>query len=236
LGWLEIRDLKAFYHGTEVLHGLDLHVEEGDFVAVIGSNGAGKTTLLRSVSRLVTVEGSILFGGRDMGRSRPRDCVRQGIVHCPEGRLLFPEMTVLQNLMMGAFLRRDTDRVRQDLARVYDYLPTLANRKNQWAATLSGGEQQMVAIGRAIMGHPRLLTLDEPSFGLAPLVVNAIFEVIKRLNSEGVTILLVEQNASLALEFSRYAYVLEEGRIVDEGLSTELSTKKSILQAYLGMA
>lgn len=236
MAWLEIHDLKAFYHGTEVLHGLDLHVDEGDFVAVIGSNGAGKTTLLRSISRLVTVQGGILFGGQDMVRSKPRECVRQGIVHCPEGRLLFPEMTVLQNLMMGAFLRHDTDGVKRDLERVYDYLPTLANRRNQWASTLSGGEQQMVAIGRAIMGHPRLLTLDEPSFGLAPLVVNAIFEVIKRLNAEGVTILLVEQNASLALEFSRYAYVLEEGRIVDQGLSTELSTKKSILQAYLGMA
>lgn len=236
MAWLEIHDLKAFYHGTEVLHGLDLHVDEGDFVAVIGSNGAGKTTLLRSISRLVNVQGGILFGGQDMVRSKPRECVRQGIVHCPEGRLLFPEMTVLQNLMMGAFLRHDTDGVKRDLERVYDYLPTLANRRNQWASTLSGGEQQMVAIGRAIMGHPRLLTLDEPSFGLAPLVVNAIFEVIKRLNAEGVTILLVEQNASLALEFSRYAYVLEEGRIVDQGLSTELSTKKSILQAYLGMA
>jgi branched-chain amino acid transport system ATP-binding protein len=236
LAWLEIRDLKAFYHGTEVLHGLDLHVDEGDFVAVIGSNGAGKTTLLRSLSRLVTIQGNIVFGGQDMVRSKPRDCVRHGIIHCPEGRLLFPEMTVLQNLMMGAFLRHDTDGVKRDLERVYDYLPTLANRKNQWAGTLSGGEQQMVAVGRAIMGRPRLLTLDEPSFGLAPLVVNAIFDVIKRLNAEGVTILLVEQNASLALEFSRFAYVLEEGRIVDEGLSTELSTKKSILQAYLGMA
>ena len=233
---LEIQNLNAFYHGTGVLHRLNLRVEEGDYVAVIGSNGAGKSTLLRSISRLVTANGRILFGDQDLIGLKPKDCVRLGIIHCPEGRLLFPYMTVLENLMMGAFLRNDIDQIQKDLQRVYRYFPTLANRKNQRAGALSGGEQQMVAIGRAIMGHPRLLTLDEPSFGLAPLVIDAVFEVIRYLNAEGVTILLVEQNASLALQYSRYVYVLEEGTITDQGLSADLATKRSIVRAYLGMA
>jgi branched-chain amino acid transport system ATP-binding protein len=236
LAWLEINNVQAFYHGTPVLHGVSLRVEEHDFVSVIGSNGAGKSTLLRSVSRVVKITGSIQFAGEELGRLAPKDCVERGIIHCPEGRLLFPDMSVLQNLLMGAYLREDQRQIRHDLERVFDYLPTLALRKKQTAGTLSGGEQQMVAVGRAIMGRPRLLALDEPSFGLAPLVVTSIFEVIQRLNSEGVTILLVEQNASLALEHSRYCYVLEEGKVVDEGASMELATKASIVQAYLGMA
>jgi len=236
LAWLEMNDVRAFYHGTPVLHGVSLRVEEHGFVSVIGSNGAGKTTLLRSVSRVVTITGSIQFAGEELGRLRPKDCVERGIIHCPEGRLLFPDMSVLQNLIMGAYLRKNQQEIRRDLERVFDYLPALALRKKQTAGTLSGGEQQMVAVGRAIMGRPRLLVLDEPSFGLAPLVVASIFEVIQRLNSEGVTILLVEQNASLALEHGRYCYVLEEGKVVDEGLSTELATKTSIVQANLGMA
>ncbi len=236
MAWLEIKNLEAFYHRSRVLHGVSLVVEQGNFVSVIGSNGAGKTTLLRSISRLITVRGSLEFEGRELAGLQPKDCVRMGIVHCPEGRLLFPDMSVFQNLMMGAFLRDDRPGINRDLERALEYFPVLAHRRNQLAGTLSGGEQQMVALGRAIMGRPRLLTLDEPSFGLAPLIVNTIVEVIQRLNAEGVTILLVEQNVSLALEYGHYSYALEEGRVVDEGLTSELSQKSSIVQAYLGMA
>jgi branched-chain amino acid transport system ATP-binding protein len=236
LAWLDIKDLEAFYHRSRVLHRVSVEMERGDFVSVIGSNGAGKTTLLRSVSRLVTVKGSLKFDGQELAALGPKDCVRRGIVHCPEGRLLFPDMSVLQNLMMGAFLREDKAGIRLDLDRVYGYFPVLSHRKRQVAGTLSGGEQQMVAIGRAVMGRPRLLTLDEPSFGLAPIVVSTIVEVIERLNGEGVTLLLVEQNASLALEYGRYSYVLEEGRVVDQGPTSELSQKSSIIETYLGMA
>jgi branched-chain amino acid transport system ATP-binding protein len=236
LAWLEIKNLEAFYHRSRVLHGVSLEMDQGDFVSVIGSNGAGKTTLLRSISRLIPVKGSMQFDGQELAALRPKDCVRMGIVHCPEGRLLFPDMSVLQNLMMGAFLRDDKAAIKVDLERVFEYLPLLAHRKKQLAGTLSGGEQQMAAIGRAIMGRPRLLALDEPSFGLAPLVVNTIVEVIQRLNAEGVTLLLVEQNASVALEYGHYSYVLEEGRVVDQGPTSELAQKSSIVQTYLGMA
>lgn len=236
MAWLEIQDLEAFYHGIRVLHGISLRLEKNDFTSVIGSNGAGKTTLLRSLSRLVTVKGKVQFEGDDLSRQRPRDVIKKGIIHCPEGRLLFPNMSVHRNLMMGAFLRRDADRVASDLDRVFQYLPTLFSRKAQLAGTLSGGEQQMLVIGRAIMGRPRLLTLDEPSFGLAPLVVEAISEVIQKLNDEGLTILLVEQNAALALEFSRYTYVLEEGHMTKEGGSQELAEDPAVVKAYLGMA
>ena len=236
MAWLEIKNLEAFYHRSRVLHGVSLRVAESDFVTVIGSNGAGKTTLLRSISRLVTARGTLQFAGKEILGLSPKECVRRGIIHCPEGRLIFPDMTVHQNLMMGAFLRNDKAQVKRDFERVLDYLPALSIRQKQLGGTLSGGEQQMLAVGRAIMGQPRLLTLDEPSFGLAPLVVNAIFEVVQRLNGEGVTILLVEQNASLAMEYGRYSYVLEEGHVTDEGLTSELREKSSIVQAYLGMA
>jgi branched-chain amino acid transport system ATP-binding protein len=236
LPWLDIKDLEAFYHGIRVLHGVSLHLEAGDFVSVIGSNGAGKTTLLRSISRLVSVKGHVWFEGDDLARLRPRDVIRRGIIHCPEGRLLFPNMTVYQNLMMGAFLRSDLQEIAADLERVFGYLPLLSERQAQLAGTLSGGEQQMLTVGRAIMARPRLLTLDEPSVGLAPLVIDAIFEVIQGLNGEGLGILLVEQNASLALEFSGFTYVLEEGRIIHQGPSQDVADDPSVAQAYLGMA
>ena len=236
MAWLEIKDLEAFYHGIRVLHGISLQLEKNDFTSVIGSNGAGKTTLLRSLSRLVTVKGKVQFEGDDLSRQRPRDVIKKGIIHCPEGRLLFPNMSVHRNLTMGAFLRRDADKIVSDLDRVFQYLPTLLSRKGQLAGTLSGGEQQMLVIGRAIMARPRLLTLDKPSFGLAPLVVEAISEVIQKLNDEGLTILLVEQNAALALEFSRFTYVLEEGHITKEGRSQELAEDPGVIKAYLGMA
>jgi branched-chain amino acid transport system ATP-binding protein len=236
LKWLDIKGLEAFYHNIRVLHGVGLQLETGDFTSVIGSNGAGKTTLLRSISRLVSVKGQISFDGEDLTRLRPRTVIKKGVIHCPEGRLLFPNMTVHQNLMMGAFLRADEDGVADDLKRVFAFLPVLEARAGQLAGTLSGGEQQMLAVGRAIMARPRLLTLDEPSFGLAPLVVDAIFEVIQKLNADGLTILLVEQNAALALELSRYTYVLEEGHIIAEGQSHTLGEDADIAKAYLGMA
>ena len=236
MAWLEIKNLEAFYHGIRVLHGVSLQVERGDFISVIGSNGAGKSTLLRSISRLVSVTGHVWFDGNDLICLRPRDVIKRGIIHCPEGRLLFPNMTVYQNLMMGAFLQSDRQGIASDLDRVFEYLPVLSERQTQLAGTLSGGEQQMLAVGRAIMGHPRLLTLDEPSLGLAPLVVDAIFEVIRKLNDEGLSILLVEQNAALALEFSNFTYVLEEGHIINQGSSHELVEDSSVAKAYLGMA
>lgn len=236
MAWLEIEHLEAFYRGVRVLHGVSLQVERGDFVSVIGSNGAGKTTLLRSISRLVSVTGHARFDGDDLTGLKPRDVIKRGIIHCPEDRLLFPNMTVYQNLMMGAFLQSDRQRIASDLERVFEFLPVLSQRDRQLAGTLSGGEQQMLAVGRAIMGHPRLLTLDEPSLGLAPLVVDAIFEVIRKLNDEGLTILLVEQNAALALEFSSFTYVLEEGHIMNQGKSHELVEDPSVAKAYLGMA
>jgi branched-chain amino acid transport system ATP-binding protein len=236
LAWLEIKNLEAFYHGIPVLHGVSLQLERGDFISVIGSNGAGKTTLLRSISRLVSSKGSIWFEGDDLIRLRPRDVIKRGVIHCPEGRLLFPNMTVYQNLMMGAFLRHDMKEIASDLDRVFEYLPVLSERKTQLAGTLSGGEQQMLAVGRAIMGHPRLLALDEPSLGLAPMIVDAIFEVIRKLNDEGLSILLVEQNAAVALEFSNFTYVLEEGHIINQGVSHELLEDPSVAKAYLGMA
>ena len=232
---IEIKDLTASYHNVPVLEGVSLTVPDGGFVAVIGSNGAGKTTLLRSASGLVDTKGSIQLDGEECIKLSPRERVRRGIIHCPEGRLLFPAMTVQQNLMMGAFLHQDQQALHEDMQRVFRYLPKLAERRKQLAGTLSGGEQQMVAVGRAIMGRPSILTLDEPSFGLAPLVVNTIFEVVQGLNQEGVTILLVEQNAALALRHSRYAYVLEEGVIIKHGESKALREDESVARAYLGM-
>lgn len=233
--WLEIKDLKAFYYGIRVVHGVNLEMEREGFISVIGSNGAGKTTVLRSISRIVSAEGQIWFDGEDLIRLKPRDVIKRGIIHCPEGRFLFPNMTVYKNLMMGSFLRRDRKGIASDLDRVFEFLPVLADRRNQLAGTLSGGEQQMLTIGRALMGQPKVLTLDEPSFGLAPLIVDTIFEVIQKLNKDGLSILLVEQNAMLALECSRFTYVLEEGKITKQGSSNELAGDPSVAKAYLGM-
>jgi len=236
LAWLEIKNLQAFYHGICVLHDICLQMDKGDLISVIGRNGAGKTTLLRSISRLISAKGRMLFDGEDLMHLKPQAVIKKGIIHCPEGRLLFPNMTVYQNLMMGAFLRKDLKEIESDLERVFEFLPVLSERRSQLAGTLSGGEQQMLAIGRSIMGRPRLLTLDEPSFGLAPLVVDVIFEVIQKLNNQGLSILMVEQNAALALEFSSFAYVLEEGKIINQGNSDELVEDPSVAKAYLGMA
>jgi len=235
LAWLDIKDLEAFYHGIPVLHGVSLQLEKGDFRSVVGSNGAGKTTLLKSISRLVISRGRIFFDGEELNRLEPHKVIKKGIIHCPEGRLLFPNMSVHKNLLMGAYLQKNELENAIELERVFKLLPILSSRKKQLAGTLSGGEQQMLSLGRALMSRPKLLTLDEPSFGLAPLVIDTIFDVIQKLSDEGLSILLVEQNAMLAFEASKYVYVLEEGRIIKQGLSGVIAKDKSISEAYLGM-
>lgn len=235
MAWLEVESLESFYYKVRVLHGISLKIEKGGFISLIGSNGAGKTTFLRTLSRLVHGKGSILLEKEELLGLSPRQVIRKGVIHCPEGRMLFPFMSVRQNLLMGAFLREDREEVKRDLDRVLSSLPVLGKRHKQPAGTLSGGEQQMLAIGRSIMASPRLLTLDEPSFGLAPLVIGAIFEVLHTLNRQGVTILLVEQNARLALEETSFTYVLEEGHIVKQGQAVDLREDPSIREAYLGM-
>jgi branched-chain amino acid transport system ATP-binding protein len=235
LAWLEIENLESFYRRVRVLHRVCLRVERGDFISVIGSNGAGKTTLLRTLSRLVRGQGKILLGNEELISLRPREIIQKGVVHCPEGRMLFPSMSVRQNLLMGAFMRKDREEIKKDLERVFEYLPVLGERQGQQAGTLSGGEQQMLAIGRSIMAAPKLLTLDEPSFGLAPLVIGSIFEVLHALNKLGLTIILVEQNAWLALEQTDFAYVLEEGHLIKQGPAKDLLGDPSIREAYLGM-
>ena len=236
MAWLEIENLEAFYHRIRVLHGVRLQVEKGDLSSVIGSNGAGKTTLLKCISRLVSTQGQMVFNGENISVLMPHQVIKRGIIHCPEGRLLFPNMSVHKNLMMGAYLRHDHEGIALDLERIFQLLPILHKRKKQLAGTLSGSEQQMVAIGRALMGKPKLLILDEPSFGLAPIIVDTIFEVIQKLSDEGLSILLVEQNAMLAFQISKFVYVLEEGHIVKKGNSGELVNDPSIAKAYLGMA
>ena len=236
MAWLEIVNLESFYHRVQVLHGVQMRAEQGDFISVIGSNGAGKTTFLRTVSRLVHGKGKILLEKEELITLNPREVIHRGVIHCPEGRMLFPSMTVRQNLLMGAYLRKEKDGVRRDLEQVFAYLPILEQRQKQLAGTLSGGEQQMLAVGRSIMAAPRLLTLDEPSFGLAPLVIGSIFQVLHSLNRQGVTLILVEQNAWLALEQTRFAFVLEEGHLIKQGPAKDLLGDPAIRKAYLGMA
>lgn len=235
MAWLEIDNLESFYHRVRVLHGLSMQVEKGDFVSLIGSNGAGKTTLLRTISRLVHGKGKIFLDNQELIHLTPKEVICRGVIHCPEGRMLFPNMTVRQNLFMGAFLREDKEEIKKDLEWIFANLPVLGQRQKQMAGTLSGGEQQMLAIGRSIMAAPKLLTLDEPSLGLAPLVIGSIFEVLRTLNQRGLTLVLVEQNAWLALEQTNFTYVLEEGHVVKKGPSKDLLEDPSIQEAYLGM-
>ncbi len=236
MAWFEIHHLESYYHRICALHGITLGMGQGDFISVIGSNGAGKTTLLLTLSRIVQGKGRVLLEGEELMHLSPREVIQKGVIHCPEGRMLFPHMSVHQNLLMGAFLRRGKGEIEEDLEQVFEYLPVLGTRQRQLAGTLSGGEQQMLAIGRAIMARPRLLTLDEPSFGLAPLIIGSIFDVLHMLNRRGMSLLLVEQNAWLAMEQTAYTYVLEEGRLVKEGATKDLLEDRSIRQAYLGIA
>ena len=233
---LEISNLEVRYGGIQALHGLSLKVPKGSIVTLIGANGAGKSTTLRTISGLVSpVAGSIRFDGKEIAGKPAHQIVAQGLAHVPEGRLVFPELTVKENLLMGAYLRRDRKEIASDLEWVEEFFPRLRERIAQLAGTLSGGEQQMLAIGRALMGRPRCLMLDEPSLGIAPLLVETIFARLVDLNRErGLTLLLVEQNASLALKVSDYAYVLETGHIHLEGPSSELKNRPEIQAAYLG--
>ncbi|MEU1886646.1 ABC transporter ATP-binding protein [Micromonospora sp. WMMD987] len=234
---LEIKDLTLLYGRIQALHGISLVVNEGEVVALIGANGAGKTTTMRAISGLRPVaQGSIVFDGTDVTRMRADLRVTRGIGQAPEGRGVFPGMTVLENLEMGAYTRRDRPEIAKDLAMVLDLFPRLAERRKQAGGTLSGGEQQMLAVGRALMARPRLLLLDEPSMGLAPKLIQQIFEIITRINEQGTTILLVEQNAQQALSRAHRGYVLETGRIVKEGSGQELLHDPAVKEAYLGVA
>jgi len=233
---LELRDVDVLYGRVQALSGVSLRVDQGEVVALIGSNGAGKTTALRSISGLVRpASGKVLLDGRAIHTLGAELIARRGVAHAPEGRRLFSRMTVRENLEMGAFSRRDGARLREDYERVYQLFPRLRERSSQLAGSLSGGEQQMVAIGRALMARPRVLLLDEPSLGLAPILVDAIFEVIREINAAGTTILLIEQNARLALGIARRAYVLETGRIALSGAAAELLESEAVQRAYLGM-
>ncbi len=231
---LEVTDIHSFYGNIEALKGISLTVEEGEIVTLIGSNGAGKSTTLRSISGLTPPrEGSIKFDGKEVGETPPQEIVQRGISLSPEGRRCFPRMTVRENLDLGAYLRRDAN-IEGDLDRVYDLFPRLKEREKQKAGTMSGGEQQMLAIGRALMAEPRLLLLDEPGMGLAPILVERIYETIREINAQGTTILLVEQNANSALEVSNRGYVLETGTVALADKSEALRTNPEVQKAYLG--
>ena len=232
---LEIKNINVHFGVIHAMKGVSLTVNEGEIVTLIGANGAGKTTTLRTVSGLKKpTDGQILLEGKDITGSSAQDRVMMGISQAPEGRRVFSAMTVLENLELGAYLRRDKKEIAKDLEKVYNHFPILADRKKQTAGTLSGGEQQMLAIGRAMMSRPRILLLDEPSMGLAPLFVQEIFNIIRDINKAGTTILLVEQNASMALQIAHRAYVIETGSIVLSGTGSELMQSDDIKKAYLG--
>jgi branched-chain amino acid transport system ATP-binding protein len=232
---LDIKGLKASYGPTNVLHGLDFSLEEGGVTTILGANGAGKTTTLRAISGMVTYSGEIKVSGTELSTLRPADIARQGIAHVPEGRGTFVRMSTEDNLRLGAYTRKDKNDIAEDIERVYSYFPILKQRRNQQAGTLSGGEAQMLAVGRALMLRPKLLLLDEPSFGLAPLIVQGLFEILKRINVEdGVSMLLVEQNAALALELADHAYLLETGNIVISGTSDSILENETVSRSYLG--
>ena len=233
---LEVKDVETFYGSIQALKGISLEVHQGEIVTLIGANGAGKSTTLRSINGLNTPrEGRIFFEGKEITRRAPHDIVGLGISQSPEGRRLFPHMTVLENLEMGAFQRHDRGQIKEDLDRVYSLFPRLAERKSQRAGTLSGGEQQMVAIGRALMARPKLLMLDEPSMGLAPIFVEKIFEIIGEINEQGTTILLVEQNALMALDAADRGYVLETGRVALADDANKLRENEQVQKTYLGI-
>jgi branched-chain amino acid transport system ATP-binding protein len=232
---LETQGLSAFYGPTQVLHGIDLVVEDGGITALLGANGAGKTTLLRALCSMVRREGAIRFDGEPFNPKEAEDAARLGIAHVPDGRGTFLDLTVEQNLRLGAYIRKDRDAIAGDLARTFVYFPRLKERREQQAGTLSGGEQQMLAISRALMLRPRLLLLDEPSFGLAPLVVKDIFGILRAINKEaGVSMLMVEQNANLALALADHAYLIETGRVVIGGTAAMVRADEAVRRVYLG--
>ena len=232
---LKIKDLHVSYGGIKALRGVDLEVPDGKIVTLIGANGAGKSTTLRTISGLVKAEsGSVTYDGKELLGLSINKILEQGIAQSPEGRRVFPNLTVLENLKIGAYLRKDRDGIEKDVRWIYELFPRLEERHWQPAGTLSGGEQQMLAVGRALMSRPKLLMMDEPSLGLAPLVVQGIFDIIRTINRQGVTVLLIEQNANMALKIADYAYVLETGNITKSGTGAELLADESIKEAYLG--
>jgi branched-chain amino acid transport system ATP-binding protein len=235
MAFLTVENIESYYGNIQALKGVSLTVEEGECVTLIGSNGAGKSTTLRSISGLTPPRtGSIRLADEEISMLPPQEIVRLGICQSPEGRKCFSRMTVRENLELGAFLRRDSGGIVKDLERVFELFPRLDERQAQKAGTMSGGEQQMLAIGRALMGRPRILLLDEPSMGIAPILVERIYETIAEINKQGTTILLVEQNANFALEVSQRAYVLETGRVVMSDDSSTLRTNPEVQKAYLG--
>ena len=230
---LTVNDIHVYYGPIHAIKGVSFDVQDGEIVALIGANGAGKSTILKTVSGLLHPKtGSIVFGGEDITKTEPHKIVKKGLAHVPEGRRIFLQMTVMENLEMGAFTQKGVSE--EDLERVFEHFPRLKERRKQIAGTLSGGEQQMLAIGRALMSHPKLLMLDEPSMGLAPILVEQIFQIIEDLNQAGTTILLVEQNAGMALEIADRAYVLETGNITLQGTGEELMRSEEVRKAYLG--
>ena len=230
---LDINDLKVSYGGIEAVRGISFHVDKGEIVTLIGANGAGKSSTLRCISGLVKPKGgTVTFNGENMTGRYPTTIVSEGIMMVPEGRRIFPNLTVLENLKIGAYLRNDD--LEEDIEMVYGYFPRLKERSWQEGGTLSGGEQQMLAVGRGLMGRPKLLMMDEPSLGLAPIVVQGIFEIIRRINEAGTTVLLVEQNANMALHVAHRAYVIENGKISMEGTGKELLEDENVKAAYLG--
>ena len=232
---LEVKDLVVSYGGIEALKGISFSVDEGQIVTLIGANGAGKSTTLRAITGIVPVKsGTILYNGEDITGMDTQKGVERGIALVPEGRRVFANLTVLENLKIGAYLRKDTAQIQKDIEYIYKLFPRLEERSWQLAGTLSGGEQQMLAVGRAMMTRPRLIMMDEPSLGLAPLVVKDIFGIIRRLSADGITILLIEQNANAALHAAHYGYVLETGMMTLSGTGEELLSSKSIQEAYLG--
>lgn len=235
MAMLEIKDLEVFYGMIQAIKGVSFEVNEGEVIALIGANGAGKTTILHTITGLLEAKkGTVIFDGKDITKIPAHRIVSMGMAHVPEGRRVFANLTVYQNLKMGAYTRKEKTEIEETLENVYRRFPRLKERHNQLSGTLSGGEQQMLAMGRALMSHPRILLMDEPSMGLSPIFVNEIFDIIKEVSAGGTTVLLVEQNAKKALSISDRGYVLETGKIVLEGESEELLNNDSIKKAYLG--
>lgn len=237
MAMLEVKDLQVYYGMIQAIKGISFEVNKGEVIALIGANGAGKTTILHTITGLLSPKsGSVLYNGTDITKCPGHKIVSMGMAHVPEGRRVFTNLTVLQNLKLGAYTRKDKKEIEETLQKVYERFPRLEERKNQVAGTLSGGEQQMLAMGRALMSHPQIILMDEPSMGLSPIFVNEIFDIIKEVSKGGTTVLLVEQNAKKALSIADRAYVLETGNIVLEGAAKELLHNDSIRKAYLGEA
>jgi len=235
MAFLEVKGLKAYYRQVEALHGISFELEEGGITTILGANGAGKTTTLRAICRMVRTEGEIRFDGKDLTGMATENVVRLGIAHIPEGRGTFVRQSVEENLQLGGYTRKNKREIAEDIERVYDYFPRLRERQKQQAGTLSGGEQQMLAIGRALMLRPRLMLLDEPSFGLAPLIIQEIYQIMRRIReAEGTSMLLVEQNANIALNLADHAYLLETGDVVMSGQSHIIRDDENVRKSYLG--